>query len=159
MWQIDLPLPDQMEQSLKHLLAHKTSSLKTESAKSLSQEHSLSYDELHNCVISEWQGFVSKQSLIEGSMQSLRFLKENYCPNLLIDHRRVHGTWADMSDWQLHIWLPNALQAGLKKYALVANSGSYSALVMELSFERLAPEFEVMHFSDLKEAKIWLAGF
>jgi len=149
-----------MEQTYNHLLTHKKNgSDKTGSAKAFLQEHSLFYDELHNCVISEWQGFVSKQSLVEGAMDSLRFLKENYCPNLLLDHRRVHGTWADMSDWQQHIWLPNALQAGLKKYALVANSGSYSAMVMELSFEKLAPEFEVMHFSDLKEAKIWLGGF
>ncbi|MFC5270529.1 hypothetical protein [Adhaeribacter terreus] len=142
-----------MEQSLENLL-----SLKTIPDEATSREHTLFFDEEHDCVISEWQGFVSKQLLITGAIQGLHLLKQHNCTNMLIDQRRVHGTWADLSDWQQYIWLPNALQAGLKKYALVATFGSYSALTMEGSFERLGDKLEIMLFSDLDEAKNWLAG-
>jgi hypothetical protein len=143
-----------MEQAFENLL-----SLVTNSSGSTSREHRLFFDEEFSFVVSEWQGFVSKQALITGEIQCLRLLKQHNCFNLLIDHRRVHGTWADLSDWQQHIWLPNALQVGLKKYALVANFGSYSALTMEATFEHLGDKLEIMLFSDLEEAKSWLAGF
>ncbi|MBK0404487.1 hypothetical protein I5M27_15935 [Adhaeribacter sp. BT258] len=143
-----------MEQSFENLL-----SLKTIPEEAASREHTLFFDEIHDCVISEWRGFVSKQLLITGAIQGLRLLKQHNCGNLLIDQRQVHGTWADLSDWQQHIWLPNALQVGLKKYALVATFGSYSALTMEGSFERFGDQLEIMLFSDLSEAKSWLAGF
>jgi len=143
-----------MKESLEQIL-----SLKTGTAEVSSREHSLYFDEKCQSVVSEWQGFVSKPELIAGSLQSLKLLQQHRCTGLLVDHSRVHGTFADMGDWQQNVWLPTALQLGLKKYAMVASIGSYSALVMELSFEQLGGKIEMIFFTDPQEAKNWLAGF
>lgn len=123
-----------------------------------SQAQNLYFDDQHHCVVSEWRGFVTKPELITGGLKSLKLLQAHNCSALLVDHSRVHGTFADFSDWQQSVWLPTALRSGLKKYAMVARIGSYSALVMELSFEKLGDDFEIIFFTDPQEAKNWLAG-
>src|SRR5690349_1661230 len=86
--------------------------------------HLLEFEPSHKSVVSVWSGFVTKKMLVKGGIDSLQLLSKLRCPNLLVDHSKIHGTWADMSDWEINIWLPNALQAGLTKYALVAYPGS-----------------------------------
>ena len=122
------------------------------------EEHILTFDSDYNGVMLGWSGFVSKKMLIKGGIDSLYLLAKMGCKSLLADHRKIHGTWADMSDWEINIWLPNALQAGLTKYALVAFPGSYSAMAAENLFLHLHafPQLEMMIFSDVDEAKKWL---
>ncbi len=122
------------------------------------EAHTLIFDSMFNGVLSGWSGFVTKKTLIKGGIDSLNLISEIKCKNLLVDHRKMHGTWADMSDWEINIWLPNAVQAGLTKYALVAFPGSYSVMAAEALFLHLNahPAFEMMIFSDLDEAKKWL---
>ena len=133
-----------------------------ESSSSLSEigqdAHSLVFEPAYNGIMSGWAGFVSKKMLIKGGMDSLNLLSRLRYTNLLVDHRNIHGTWADMSDWEINIWLPNALQAGLTKYALVAYPGSYSVMAAESLFLHLNtyPQLEMMIFSDVEEAKKWL---
>ena len=120
--------------------------------------HSLVFEPLYKGVMSVWSGFVTKKMLVKGGIDSLQLLSKLRCNNLLADHRKIHGTWADMSDWEINIWLPNALQAGLTKYALVAYPGSYSVMAAEGLFLHLNtfPQLEMMIFSDVEEAKNWL---
>jgi len=120
--------------------------------------HNLTFDPEFNGIMLGWSGFVSKKMLIKGGIDSLQLLAQKGCKTLLADHRKIHGTWADMSDWEINIWLPNALQAGLTKYALVAFSGSYSAMAAENLFLHLNryPQLEMMIFSDVEDAKKWL---
>ena len=120
--------------------------------------HSLALEPSFKGIISVWSGFVTKKMLIKGGIDSLQLLSKARCTGLLVDHRNIHGTWADMSDWEINIWLPNALQAGLTKYALVAFPGSYSVMAAEGLFLHLHtfPQLEMMIFSDVEEAKRWL---
>lgn len=120
--------------------------------------HSLHFDEASNCVVSQWYGFVSKLNLISSANITLQLLHKTKCPNLLIDHRDVHGTWADNTEWLQNIWLPSALQAGLKHYAHVALPGSYSVMHAEALYARLFGKIEMMIFSDLREAQRWLSS-
>lgn len=118
----------------------------------------LSFDPEFNGIMLGWSGFVSKKMLVKGGIDSLQLLAQKGCKSLLADHRKIHGTWADMSDWEMNIWLPNALQAGLTKYALVAYPGSYSVMAAENLFLHLNayPQLEMMIFSEVDEAKKWL---
>lgn len=118
--------------------------------------HGLEFDPINNWVFSRWYGFVSKHNLIGSANSTLQLLLETNCPNLLIDHRDVHGTWADITDWLQNIWLPGVLQAGLQKYAHVALPGSYSVMHAESLFARIHGKLEMMIFSDLEDAQIWL---
>ena len=120
--------------------------------------HMLVFEPLFKGVMSAWSGFVTKKMLVKGGIDSLQLLSKLHCTSLLADHRNIHGTWADMSDWEINIWLPNALQAGLTKYALVAYPGSYSVMAAEGLFLHLNtfPQLEMMIFSDVEEAKNWL---
>jgi len=122
------------------------------------EAHSLVFEPLYKGVMSVWSGFVTKKMLVKGGIDSLQLLSKLRCASLLADHRKIHGTWADMSDWEINIWLPNALQAGLTKYALVAYPGSYSVMAAEGLFLHLNtfPQLEMMIFSDVDEAKNWL---
>ncbi|KAA9331253.1 SpoIIAA family protein [Adhaeribacter soli] len=121
-----------------------------------SNGHKLSLSSDGDFVHSHWQGFVTKKLLITGANQCLQLLAQSKTSALLVDHRSVHGTWADLGDWQENIWLPNALQAGLRKYVLVAHPGSYSVMAAEPLFSKLHSQLEMMIFSELEEAKSWL---
>ena len=120
--------------------------------------HALAFEPVYKGVMSAWSGFVTKKMLVKGGIDSLQLLSKLHCTSLLVDHRNIHGTWADMSDWEINIWLPNALQAGLTKYALVAFPGSYSVMAAEGLFLHLHTyaKLEMMIFSDVEEAKQWL---
>ena len=120
--------------------------------------HSLASEPSYKGIISVWSGFVTKKMLVKGGIDSLQLLSKLRCTSLLVDHRNIHGTWADMSDWEINIWLPNALQSGLTKYALVAFPGSYSVMAAEGLFLHLhtSSQLEMMIFSDVEEAKKWL---
>ena len=124
--------------------------------KDFSAGHALVYDSELSCIVSRWSGFVSKKDLIEGGLQALQLLNQTQSTSLLVDHREIHGTWADISDWQLNIWLPQALASGLNKFALIANPGSYSVMATEPLFQAIYSKLEVMIFSELQEAKFWL---
>ena len=106
-------------------------------------------------VVSKWEGFVSKKILINGAVNAIQFLAGSKCSYLLVDQRGIHGTWADILDWQESIWLPLALNAGLKKYAIVAHPGSYAVMAAELLYARLHTQLEMMIFSDIEEAQKW----
>ncbi|HSI91322.1 MAG TPA: hypothetical protein VK927_09415 [Adhaeribacter sp.] len=116
----------------------------------------LAYSAACNCVLAKWEGFVTKKMLIGGANHALKLLTKTQCPNLLVDHRSIHGTWPDITDWQQNIWLPNAVRAGLKKYAHVACSGSYSVMTAEHLFSRINGMVELMIFSELDDATLWL---
>ena len=120
--------------------------------------HTLVFEPTYGGVMSGWVGFVSKKVLIKGGMDSINMVAQLQCKNMLVDHRKIHGTWADMSDWEINIWLPNALQAGLTKYALVAFPGSYSVMAAESLLLHLNnyPQLEMMIFSDVDDARKWL---
>src|SRR5690349_9523334 len=112
-----------------------TTVINEENAAQLSEvgmdSHLLVFEPLFKGVMSSWSGFVTKKMLVKGGIDSLQLLSKLQSTSLLADHRNIHGTWADMSDWEINIWLPNALQAGLTKYALVAYPGSYSVMAAE----------------------------
>lgn len=125
-------------------------------AEALANGHSLALSPEGDYIEARWEGFVSKKVLITGYNNCLQLLANTPCNALLCDHLGIHGTWADIGDWQENIWLPKALQAGLKKYALVAQPGSYSVMAAEPLFSKLQSRLEMMIFSDLEEAKSWL---
>ena len=118
--------------------------------------HAMHYSVEENWLHSEYKGFVTKQNLIVGANNAIEWLNRTKCPNLLVNHLAIRGTWPDTTDWRMNIWVPKAIEAGLKKYAHVACAGSYSVMVAEHFYSRLNNQFEMMIFSDLAEAKAWL---
>ena len=116
----------------------------------------LTYDEANGWLRATWRGFVDPGEAVRGAEQYLAFAPGFRCPCLLNDTRAVRGPWFDAVAWLEAVWLPQALELGLRYVAHVGQADTRTDL-LPLAFPApLVGARELQLFNDVAPAEAWL---
>jgi hypothetical protein len=120
---------------------------------------SVKWDEDGQFVLVEWQGWANPSefaALLEAEIVALRKHKGSL---MLADCRAQKGLSAADQVRANEVWLPRALAAGLKRFAVVLPSSGLAAANLKERLGRVrAGTLEVAYFPTPEEARAWLCG-
>lgn len=91
------------------------------------------WDSVHQIVHSEWRAFANSAELRACLMRGIQAIRDHKAVGYLTDTRKVKVIVNDDQQWIKHTWLPLAIEAGLKRIAVVtAASGLGKATVEDV---------------------------
>jgi len=118
---------------------------------------SVKWDEAGATVLVQWEGWASGAEFMALLNAEVRALTEHKCSRLLADCRRQKVLNPTDQDWGDREWLPRAIEAGLKRFAIVLPTSVLASMNIQ---ERLGkvPEtvLRVGYFETVDEARAWL---
>lgn len=116
----------------------------------------LTYDEANGWLRATWRGFVGMDEALRGADNYLRHLTGLRCSCLLNDNVALQGPWFDSIEWLERVWVPQAVNMGLRYVAHVVQADSLSDTIT-VSFR--GPQvggLELQIFQQVAEAEEWL---
>ena len=91
------------------------------------------WDAVHRIVHSEWRAFANSAELRAGLLKGIEAIKDHKASGYLTDTRKVRVVVPSDQEWIKQTWLPLAIEAGLKRIAVVtAPSGLGKATVEDV---------------------------
>jgi hypothetical protein len=118
---------------------------------------SVRWDEDGQLVLVQWQGWANAAEFAELLEAEIVALRAHHCTRILADCRRQKVLNPADQDRANTEWLPRALAAGLKCFAVVVPSSVLADLNLKASLGRVpATELEVAYFDTPEEARDWL---
>ncbi|RSK39456.1 hypothetical protein [Hymenobacter perfusus] len=114
------------------------------------------FDKRNNWIYNDWQGLLSLDGVIHGSIGVLEILQHTQCPYILNDNRGVLGSWKQANEWIEAQWMPQALAAGLRYHAHIVAPGVFGQASAEDLHLRVGNSFQMRLFEDIEEAQAWL---
>jgi hypothetical protein len=119
---------------------------------------SVRWDEDAQLVLVEWDGWADSAefgALLDAEIQAL---KQHRGSRLLADCRRQRVLNPKDQERANREWLPRALAAGLKRFAIVVPESVVADMNLRDSLEKAsAANLEVEYFATVEEAREWLA--
>jgi hypothetical protein len=113
-----------------------------------------------NLLYSNWIGsYLSVEQVKAGALLGLEKIKEMKVAQLLNDNRQLEGVWNQANDWVASYWMPEAIKAGLRKFAHIIPQELYAQLSAELMEDNAAKqegEFQLKLFDNQEDAEEWL---
>ena len=103
-----------------------------------------------------WCGFVDMQEALRGAENYLQALQGLRNPCLLNDNVELMGPWFDSIEWLERIWVPQAVQMGLRYVAHVVQADALSDILTVHFNQGTAGALELQIFQHLPEAEQWL---
>ena len=116
----------------------------------------ISHDKTKSCIRNQWQGILAVENVIQGASEVLEVMRETGCRYILNDNRFVIGSWNQANDWIAEIWMPQAIEMGLRRFAHVVPAGMFGISSAEEMQKRVNDRFEMRLFKSNDEAKAWL---
>jgi len=117
---------------------------------------SAEYNQENNWLYADWKGIQTVDTIKEGGLLYVDFLKQTRCPKLLNDNRHVIGPWTMAQDWIASIWTPMVIAEGLRCFAYLIPHAEYAKLSAVNLHARIAGLLEMRMFEDYEEATEWL---
>lgn len=118
------------------------------------------YLETEKILYSNWIGsYLSLEQVKQGCLLVLEEIKEHKCLLLLNDNRQLEGTWDEANEWIANEWMPQAIQAGLMKFAHILPEDLFaqlSAEFMEDNAKKVEGVFQLRMFNNQEDAEKWL---
>lgn len=103
-----------------------------------------------------WRGFVDTQEALRGADTYLRALAGLRCPYLLNDNVALRGPWFDSIEWLERVWVPQAVQMGLRYVAHVVQADTLSDIITVNFRGPQTGRLELQLFQHVPEAEAWL---
>ena len=117
----------------------------------------VSWDEDGQLVYVEWRGWANPSEFSDLLDAEIVALRKHHGTRMLADCRRQKGLSAADQDRANEVWLPRALAAGLKRFAVVVpSSGLAQANLKDRLGKVRTGALEVAYFSTPEEARDWL---
>jgi SpoIIAA-like len=118
---------------------------------------SVRWDEDGQLVLVEWQGWANAAEFSQLLEAEISALRKHRGTRMLADCRKQKGLSAADQDRANENWLPRALTAGLKRFAVVVpSSGLAQANLKERLAKVRAGALEIAYFATPEEARDWL---
>ena len=96
------------------------------------------------------------QEALRGADNYLQALQALRNPCLLNDNVELMGPWFDSIEWLERMWVPQAVQMGLRYVAHVVQADSLSDILTVHFNKGAAGELELQIFQQVPEAEEWL---
>jgi hypothetical protein len=120
---------------------------------------SVSWEEGAQLVFVEWHGWANSAEFAALLDAELRALKEHRGSRLLADCRRQKVLNPKDQDLANREWLPRALKAGLKRFAIVLPASVVADMNIRDSLGKASAEgLQVGYFATVDEARDWVVG-
>ena len=120
---------------------------------------SVSWKEDSRLVLVEWDGWANSGEFAALLEAELRALNEHHGSRLLADCRRQKVLNPKDQDLANREWLPRALKAGLKRFAIVMPSSVVADMNIRDSLGKASAEgLQVGYFATVEEAREWVVG-
>jgi deoxycytidine triphosphate deaminase len=120
---------------------------------------SVRWDEDDQFVFVEWDGWANStefDALLEAEIQAL---KQHHSSRLLADCRRQKVLHQKDQDRANREWLPRALAAGLKRFAIVLPESVVAEMNVRDSLDKASGTgLEVGYFATVDEAREWVVA-
>ncbi len=118
---------------------------------------SVRWDQDGQLVLVEWQGWANAAEFAELLEAEIVALKKHHCTRILADCRRQKVLNPKDQDRANREWVPRALAAGLKCFAVVVPSSVLADVNLKASLDRVPPTaLQVAYFNTPEEARDWL---
>ena len=116
------------------------------------------YDAEVPCVTMTWKGYATSREFREANERVLGVLTERKAHRLLGDIEEFVLIGSEDQNWLSTDWIPRAVQAGLRRVALLTPVFYFNRVAVESVGQRLDPEaLALRHFTDRDAARAWLA--
>ncbi|OUJ70039.1 hypothetical protein [Hymenobacter crusticola] len=89
----------------------------------------LTYEEQDQWLRATWHGYVDPVEAMSSAEQYLAHAGVRPCPYLLNDNSGLQGPWFDAVEWLQRVWLPQALEVGLRYVAHVVQADTRADIV------------------------------
>lgn len=118
---------------------------------------SVDYDVNIPCVVMTWKGYATSAVFRATNEQVLQTIAERRASKLLGDINEFVLIGADDQEWLNTVWLPRAMEAGLRMAALVTPNFYFNRVAVENVVKKLDPtRLQVAFFATRDEAAAWL---
>jgi SpoIIAA-like len=116
------------------------------------------WDPAADTVLVEWQGLADATEFTALLDAEIRALREHQGTRLLADCRLQKVLNAAAEDWADREWLPRALAAGLKRFAIVLPESEVAARNVQEHLGHVPNStLEVGYFDSIEKARAWLS--
>ena len=120
-------------------------------------QFSVDYDVDVPAVVMIWRGYATSGVFRAANEQVLQTIGERRAKKLLGDITEFVLIGAEDQDWLNNVWLPRAMEAGLRVAALVTPSFYFNRVAVENVVKKLDPaRLQVAYFATRDEAREWL---
>jgi hypothetical protein len=120
---------------------------------------SVRWDQASRCVLVEWEGWADSNEFKELLDAEVKALLEHRGSRLLADCRQQKVISPADQDQANKEWVPRALAAGLKRFAVVVPRSGLAAMNLKDALGKVPDTaFQVAYFATVEEAKAWLAA-
>jgi hypothetical protein len=125
--------------------------------------YSLSWNASAQCIEFTWNGFVKGADFHDGCNAMVKELSARKASRLIVDSRKY--TVVDPADqlWSIQDWLPRALAAGLKHFAVVMPESVVGKMSVQnvINDKKHTPkdlELQREMFNSPEDARAWIAS-
>ncbi|HKB33188.1 MAG TPA: hypothetical protein VKF16_04915 [Candidatus Dormibacteraeota bacterium] len=114
------------------------------------------WDAVHRIVHSEWRAFANSAELRAALLKGIEAIKDHKATGYLTDTRKVRVVVPSDQEWIKQTWLPLAIEAGLKRIAVVtAPSGLGKATVEDVVGLTEEQGLQSRTFDSLAAGRTW----
>lgn len=118
---------------------------------------SVDYDVDMPGVVMIWRGYATSAVFRAANEQVLHTIGERRAKKLLGDITEFVLIGAEDQDWLNNVWLPSAMEAGLRMVALVTPNFYFNRVAVENVVKKVDPtRLQVAYFATRDEAREWL---
>ncbi|MEM1134683.1 MAG: hypothetical protein AAGI07_02505 [Bacteroidota bacterium] len=111
-------------------------------------------------IYANWASdFLLVEEVKNGVIEVLEEIQSHSCAKLINDNRELQRAWDGANEWITETWVPQATEAGLRKFAHIISPDVFtqlSAESMKSSNDEASGEFQMRIFKDMDEAKKWV---
>lgn len=131
--------------------------MKTELHNPLGKRYlTVEFDATNGWIYNNWEGIISSESIIEGCHEILRLMEQVKSPLMLNDNRQLINSWGTTTQWIDQVWLPQAMELGLRRFAQLVSPGIMGQASAAEFYTLVHTKIELKLFEDLEQAKAWL---
>ncbi len=117
---------------------------------------SVRWDQASATVCVEWEGWANTAEFAALLDAEITALAENGCSRMLADCRRQRVLNQADQERAEREWTPRAIEAGLKKFAVVLPMSDLAAKNIQERLDSAQPSIRVRYFGSVEEARAWL---
>lgn len=116
----------------------------------------LSLEQTNGWLRATWSGYVTQGDAMSGALNYLAQVGPFHALYFLNDNTDLRGPWFDSLEWLERVWLPQAIQLGLRYIAHVVQADTHHDILTLHCSVPIADVFELQLFDDVASAQEWL---
>ena len=116
----------------------------------------VSYDQVSNCIVDEWEGFFGLQQNFKDVLNFIAgVIEEKQVDFWLADLSKMQGSFDESKEWLVDVIMPRVIEAGLQAEAIVQPKNIFSKLSVQDAIIKIH-DFEMRQFENVELARNWL---